>query len=160
MTSWHDLEQAAPHITSQGHALLSRTRLAMLGTLRPDGSPRISPVEPYFTHGHLIFGVMPWSGKARDLHHDPRCVLHNAISNPDAGEPELKLYGAAATASTALRDTCAQAWWHGQQHTAADVFVLELIQAVLIEWDLERGQMTSTRWSARHGLRQQARNYT
>ena len=90
MMSWLDLEQAAPHITSQGHALLSRTRVAMLGTRRPDGSPRISPAEPYFTHGQLIFGVMPWSGKARDLHRDPRCVLHNAISNPDAGEPRTE----------------------------------------------------------------------
>ena len=159
MMSWLDLEQAAPHITSQGHALLSRTRVAMLGTLRPDGSPRISPVEPYFTHGQLIFGVMPWSGKARDLHHGPRCVLHNAISNPDAGEPELKLYGVAAAASTAQRDACTQAWWTGQPRMAADVFVLELTEAVLIEWDLEHGRMTSTRWSPGYGLRQQARNY-
>jgi hypothetical protein len=159
MMSWLDLEQAAPHIASQGHALLSRTRVAMLGTLRPDGSPRISPVEPCFTHGQLIFGVMPWSGKARDLHRDPRCVLHNAISNPDAGERELKLYGVAAAASTAQRDACTQAWWTGQPRMAADVFVLELTEAVLIEWDLEHGRMTSTRWSPGHGLHQQARNY-
>lgn len=159
MTSWLDMDQAAPHITRQGHALLGRTRVAMLGTLRPDGSPRISPIEPYFTHGQLIFGVMPWSGKARDLHRDPRCVLHSAISNPDAGEPELKLYGVAAAASIPLHDACTQAWWTGQPRTAADVFVLELTEAVLIEWDLEHGRMTSTRWSPGHGLRQQARNY-
>ena len=159
MTSWLDMNQAAPHITGQGHALLGRTRVAMLGTLRSDGSPRISPIEPYFALGQLIFGVMPWSGKARDLHRDPRCVLHNAISNPDAGEPELKLYGVAAAASTAQRDTCTQAWWISQPRMAADVFVLELTESVLIEWDLEHGRMTSTRWSPGHGLRQQARNY-
>jgi hypothetical protein len=98
MTSWLDLEHAAPHITTAGHALLLRARVAMLGTLRPDGSPRISPIEPAVTDGQLIFGVMPWSGKARDLHRDQRCVLHNAISSPDAGEPELKLSGVAAAA--------------------------------------------------------------
>jgi hypothetical protein len=159
MTSWLDLEQAAPHLARAGHALLSRTRVAMLGTLRPGGSPRISPAEPYFTHGQLIFGVMPWSGKARDLHRDPRCVLHSAISSPDAGEPELKLYGMAAAASTALREACIRAWWISQPRMAADLFVLELTKAVLIEWDLEHGRMTSTAWSPGHGLQQQERDY-
>ena len=94
MASWLDLEQGAPHITRAGRALLNQARVALLGTLRPDGSPRISPVEPYFARGQLISGLMSWSGKARDLRRDPRCVLHSAISGPDAGEPELKLYGA------------------------------------------------------------------
>jgi hypothetical protein len=159
MTSWLDLEHAAPHITTAGHALLRRPCVAMLGTLRPDGSPRISPIEPAVTDGQLIFGVMPWSGKARDLHRDHRCVLHNAISNPDAGEPELRLSGVAVAASTQLREAAGQAWWTGQPRTAADVFVLELTEAVLIEWDLEHGRMTSTRWSSGHGLRRQSRNY-
>jgi Pyridoxamine 5'-phosphate oxidase len=159
MPSWLDLEQAAPRIAGEGHALLGRARVAMLGTLRPDGSPRISPIEPYFTDGQLIFGAMTWSGKARDLRRDPRCVLHNAISQPDAGEAEVKLHGMAEAASTPLRDACRQAWWAGQPRMAADVFVLNVTQAVLIEWDLEHGQMTSTHWSPGHGLRQQTRNY-
>ena len=51
MASWRDLEQAAPHIARAGRALLDQARVALLGTLRPDGSPRISPVEPYFADG-------------------------------------------------------------------------------------------------------------
>ena len=159
MASWLDLDQAAPHITRAGHALLNQARVALLGTLRPDGSPRISPVEPYFTDGQLIFGLMTWSGKARDLRRDPRCVLHTTISGPDAGEPELKLYGLTAAAGDQLRNACRQAWWTGQPRAAADVFLLEVTQAVLIEWDLQRGQMTSTHWSPGRGLWQQARSY-
>lgn len=159
MASWLDLEQAAPHIARAGRALLDQARVALLGTLRPDGSPRISPVEPYFADGQLIFGLMTWSGKARDLRRDPRCALHTTISGPDAGEPELKLYGLTAAAGDLLRNACRQAWWIGQPRTAADVFLLDVTQAVLIEWDLEGGQMTSTHWSPGRGLWQRARSY-
>jgi hypothetical protein len=159
MASWLDLEQAAPHITRAGRTLLNQARVALLGTLCPDGSPRISPVEPHFAGGQLIFGLMTWSGKAHDLRRDPRCVLHSTISGPDAGEPELKLYGLAAATSELLRNACREAWWTGQPHTAADVFLLNVTQAVLIEWDLERGQMTSTRWSPGRGLWQTTRGY-
>lgn len=34
MTSRLDMEQAAPRIARQGHALLDRARVAVLGTLR------------------------------------------------------------------------------------------------------------------------------
>jgi Domain of unknown function (DUF4062) len=44
-------------------------------------------------------------------------------------------------------------------HTAADVYLLDVTEAVLIEWDLDRGQMTSTRWSPRRGLQQHTRSY-
>jgi hypothetical protein len=88
---WRDLEAAAPEIARLGKERFDRARLALLGTLRKDGSPRISPVEPYLTQGHLLFGAMSWSLKRRDLLRDPRCVLHSAISDPDSGEGELKL---------------------------------------------------------------------
>jgi hypothetical protein len=74
------LEQVAPNIAQPGRDRLDHTRVALLGTLRPDGSPRISPVEPYFALGQLMLGVMTWSGKARDLRRDPRCVLHSPIT--------------------------------------------------------------------------------
>jgi len=114
MASWRDLEQGTPHIARTGRALLEQARVALLGTLRRDGSPRISPVEPYFAGGQLMFGVMGWSGKARDLRRDLRCVLHSAISGPDAGEAELKLYGLAAPAGDPLREACPEAWWSSE----------------------------------------------
>ena len=159
MASWPDLDQAAPHITRTGHARLNQARMALPGTLRPDGSPRISPAERYFTGGQPMSCLMTWSGKARDLRRDPRCVLHTTISRPDAGEPELKLYGLTAAAGDQLRDACRQAWRTGQPRAAADGFLLDVTQAALIEWDLQRGQMTSTHWSPGRGLWQQARSY-
>lgn len=159
MASWRDLEQGAPRIAGPGRALLDHARVALLGTLRRDGSPRISPIEPYFTRGQLTFGAMAWSGKAHDLRRDPRCVLHSAISGPDSGEAELKLYGLAAPADDPHREACPDTWWLREPHAAANVFLLDVTEAVLIEWDLERGRMASTHWSPGRGLWEQARRY-
>jgi hypothetical protein len=71
--------------------------------LRADASPRISPVELYFAQGQLLVGAMTWSRKAADLLRDPRYVLHSAVTGPDSGEGELKLYGPAAEAGQDLR---------------------------------------------------------
>ena len=86
MISWREFETAAPSIAEIGRQRLELARIALLGTLRKDGSPRISPVEPYLSQEHLFFGAMSWSLKTRDLQHDPRCVLHSAITAPDAAE--------------------------------------------------------------------------
>ncbi|HEY6310264.1 MAG TPA: pyridoxamine 5'-phosphate oxidase family protein [Streptosporangiaceae bacterium] len=159
MASWQDLEQGAPRIARPGRARLDQARVVLLGTLRRDGSPRISPVEPYFARGQLMFGAMAWSGKARDLLRDPRCVMHSPISAPDAGEAELKVYGLVALADDPLRQACRDAWWLREPRAAAEVFVLDVTEAVLIEWDLKRGRMATMHWTPGRGLREQARRY-
>jgi Pyridoxamine 5'-phosphate oxidase len=122
--TWRDLEAGAPEIARLGKERLDQTRVALLGTLRKDGSPRISPVEPFLTQGHLLFGAMSWSTKTRDLLHDPRCVLHSTVSDPDSGEGELKLYGRAAGVHDEIRDGVPDAWWVGRPSEAASVFLL------------------------------------
>ena len=67
----------------------------MVGTLRRDGWPRISPVEPFFAGGQLYLGMMWRSVKALDLLRDPRCVVHSTVSNRDGTEGEFKVYGRA-----------------------------------------------------------------
>jgi len=41
--NWRDLEAAAPEIADLGKQRLDQARVALLATLRKDGSPRISP---------------------------------------------------------------------------------------------------------------------
>jgi hypothetical protein len=103
MAGWRDLDQGAPEIARLGMARLAAVPVAMLGTVRPDGSPRISPVEPCLVGGQLLIGAMAWSRKAADLHRDPRYVLHSVMTGPDTGEGELKLHGSAALAGPELR---------------------------------------------------------
>jgi hypothetical protein len=157
--SWHDLERAAPDIARPGRARLRDARVVMLGTLRAGGAPRISPIEPYFAGGELLFGAMTWSAKARDLGRDPRCTVHSAVSAPDAAEPELKLHGRAVEAAPAQRDACADAWWTRRPRAAAWVFTLALDAAVWVEWDLERGEMRVRRWSRARGYDERSRAY-
>jgi hypothetical protein len=64
-----------------------------LGTVRQDGSPRISPVEPLLVAEDLYLGMMWQSLKALDLLRDPRCTLHSSISDRMAREGEFKLHG-------------------------------------------------------------------
>jgi hypothetical protein len=116
-------------------------------------------VEPYLTQGHLLFGAMSWSFKTRDLLRDPRCVLHSAISNPDSGEGELKLYGRATEADDQIRNGCREGWWAARPTEAASVFSLNIDQATFISWDTEHGEMTVRRWSPQLGYRETRRDY-
>jgi len=74
MASWQEFETAAPEIAKLGGRRIEVMRVGFLGTLRRDGSPRISPVEPYLSQGQLLFGAMSWSLKCRDLLRDSRCL--------------------------------------------------------------------------------------
>ncbi len=67
--------------------------LCMLGTLRPDGFPRISPMEPSFFDGELWLGGMPGTAKFEDLVRDPRFALHTATVDTDVGDGDAKVWG-------------------------------------------------------------------
>ncbi len=89
------LDAGAPELAGVVRARIEAHGVALLGTVRVDGFPRISPVEPFFLEGELVFGVMP-SPKLGDLLADPRCVLHSAVVDGTGREAEAKLTGRAA----------------------------------------------------------------
>ncbi len=156
---WQDLELGAPKIARLGMERISTARVALLGTLRADGSPRISPVEPYFVQGQLLVGAMTWSRKVADLLRDPRYVLHSAVTGPDSGEGELKLHGPAVEGGQDLRGAAAGAWWSAWPADKAIVFSLRIEQAAFIEWDTGQGVMTVHRWSPGSGYSHTSRTY-
>ena len=156
--SWQELEASAPEIARLGRERIGETRVVLLATLRRDGSPRISPVEPYLFRGHLLFGAMSRSLKTHDLERDPRCTLHSTITGPDNGEGELKLYGRAVQADDEVRDRC-EGWWTERPRSTATVFVLNIEQAAFVSWDTERGQMIVRRWSPQRGYIESTREY-
>ena len=159
LADWLDMERGAPEIARLGAARLTKPRIAMLGTLRRDRSPRISPIEPCIVNGRLLVGAMAWSAKAADLRRDPRYALHSTVTGPDSGEGELKLHGRAVQAGPGLRGQAAGAWWSAQPPDKAIVFVLRIGQALFVAWDLEHGEMTVHRWSPKAGHRQATRTY-
>ena len=93
--SWRQFASQAPELAALGEAQLGRTGLALVGTLRRDGWPRISPVEPFIVDGQLYLGMMWRSVKALDLLRDSRCVVHSTVSDREGTEGEFKVYGRA-----------------------------------------------------------------
>ena len=91
--TWGQFAEREPELAAQGEGQLARTGLALVGTLRRDGWPRISPVEPFIVDGNLYLGMMWQSRKALDLLRDPRCVVHSTVVDRKGSEGEFKVYG-------------------------------------------------------------------
>jgi hypothetical protein len=159
LPSWRDMELGAPELARLGTTRLKSAGLALLGTLRRDGSPRISPIEPRIAEGQLLIGAMTWSAKASDLRRDPRCTLHSVVTGPDTGEGELKLYGRAVQADQDLRAAPADAWWLAWAPEKALVFTLHIGHAAFVDWDIKRALMTVHRWSPASGYAVASRPY-
>lgn len=156
--SWRDLEAGAPDLAREGWARFGRTRVALLGTIREDGSPRISPIEPYLIGGDLVIGAMR-SPKLDDLGRDARCVVHSSVSDIDGSEGEFKIHGHVVPATDPSFFSQEGTWWVGRDPGEVGVFTIEVDEAVLVTWSAEQELMTTTRWSPARGLRQATRTY-
>ncbi|MEV6280838.1 pyridoxamine 5'-phosphate oxidase family protein [Nocardia sp. NPDC051832] len=94
MTLWSEFVQEAPKIASVFHRRHKATgNLCLLATLRADGSPRISPIEPRVFDGMLVIAGMPNTTKFQDLERDPRFCLHTATVDTMVGDGDAKLFG-------------------------------------------------------------------
>ena len=94
MVSWAEFAESAPHIAAIFTRRHRATRnLCMLATLRADGSPRISPMEPRLFEGRLWLIGMPDTTKFRDLARDPRFCLHTATVDTQVSDGDAKLWG-------------------------------------------------------------------
>jgi hypothetical protein len=92
---WDEFADEAPDLAGLGEERLRGRELCLVGTLRKNGWPRISPVEPEFVDGELMLGMMWRSPKALDLLRDPRLVVHSVVSDRLGSEGDFKLYGRA-----------------------------------------------------------------
>jgi hypothetical protein len=101
MTTWTEFDEAAPGLAGLVRGRIEATGLGLLATLRKDGSPRISGVEPSFFEGELWLGMMDGSLKARDLQRDPRLALHNATVDKEVTEGDVRVSGRAVEVSDA-----------------------------------------------------------
>jgi hypothetical protein len=103
MATWTEFADEAPELATLAEELLGATGLMMIGTLRADGFPRISPMEPVLDadqklvlHGdRLWLGMMPGAAKARDLKRDGRFYLHNATVDKMVTKGDIKFWGVA-----------------------------------------------------------------
>lgn len=98
MVTWTEFSEAAPETAAVFQRRLDATGMALMATLRRDGSPRISPLEPDVSSGRLWLGSMPGSTKSWDLRRDPRLCLHTATEDKEVKDGDAKLWGSAVEA--------------------------------------------------------------
>ncbi|GAA4548154.1 pyridoxamine 5'-phosphate oxidase family protein [Pseudonocardia xishanensis] len=92
--NWDEFAEAAPRIAAvfvRRHAAVGN--LCFLGTNRPDGFPRVSPMEPRMFEGDLVLAGMPGTAKFRDLDADPRFTLHTATVDTHVSDGDAKVWG-------------------------------------------------------------------
>jgi hypothetical protein len=99
---WDDFEHAAPELAALCCDAFEEQHLCMIGTLRANGWPRISPNEVYLVDGELLLGMMPASRKANDLERDPRITVVNGQTLRVPPRGDVKLYGRARPVADAL----------------------------------------------------------
>ena len=93
MSSWHEFTQQAPEFAKFGQSRFT-SGVAYLGTIRPDGGPRVHPVTPIMGEELFLF-MEPTSPKGKDLQRDPRYSLHCSVEDSGGGGGEFYVRGRA-----------------------------------------------------------------
>jgi nitroimidazol reductase NimA-like FMN-containing flavoprotein (pyridoxamine 5'-phosphate oxidase superfamily) len=77
MVTWKQFGELNPELAEIGAGLLFQfgVGLAFLATIRKDGGPRLHPLCPVLSDGHLYVLIMPDSPKKSDLIRDGRYAL-------------------------------------------------------------------------------------
>jgi hypothetical protein len=161
--NWTEFADASPELASLFHERLDKTGLALMGTIRKDGTPRISPLEANVFEGYLLLGMMWQSKKALDLIRDPRCLVHSVVTNKDGTEGEVKLRGRAVdVADMGLRERSAQhsfdtTGWRPEE--PYHLFWLDIEQAAFIQFS-GNGDQTIKTWRAGEQEQTRLRKWT
>ena len=146
MTTWKDVEYAAPDFAQRVRGLFDAHRHKTIATLRADGSPRISGIEVAFEDGQLTFGSMPNARKGADLDRDPRFALHSATIDPVEGAEvqwpgEAKISGRAISATPLAEDS------------DGDSFYADIAEVVHTHLNEKASMLVVEWWTPVHGLR-------
>lgn len=105
--SWSDFEAAEPQMAAFGRDRLDG-KVAYLGTVRRDGTPRVHPVTPILGASTCFLFIDPASRKLRDLSHDGRYSLHCAMSDSSGSSGEFQMCGRVARIDAAAVREVAQ----------------------------------------------------
>jgi hypothetical protein len=99
--AWRALADAAPELAAFGAGRL-HDQVAYLATIKGDGSPRLHPVRPVVTSGHLFVFAEASSPKVGDLDRDGRYMLHCTATGDSPWD--LREFGVEGRASRVVDD--------------------------------------------------------
>jgi hypothetical protein len=152
---WDGFTAACPEIGDVATQRFVADEVVMLGTVRADGTPRLSPCEVDLVAGRLCLGMMWRSRKALDLQRDPRLVVHSVpIGRMNPGG-DIKLTGMGVDERDPdLRESYRRAI-HERIGWAPDepdfhLFSLDVREAVLIRFGEDQVLL---RWDVTEGFR-------
>jgi hypothetical protein len=159
MTTWDDVERAAPELAGRVRALFGAHRHKTIATLRADGSPRISGIESAFEGGDLVFGSMPDARKGADLRRDPRFALHSATVDPVEGA-EAQWPGEAKIAGRAVLvdPSGAGSGEEAGEEAGGDRFRADITEVVHTHLDEKATVLVVDWWTPSGGLRRVERD--
>ena len=146
MTTWRDVQTAAPEFAARVQRLFDARKHKTIATLRADGSPRISGIEATFDNGELTFGSMPNARKGVDLRRDPRFALHSATVDPVEGA-EAEWPGEAKIAGRAIYLGAITDGPDGDQ------FATDITEVVLVHLNDAATLLVVEWWTPEDGLR-------
>ena len=148
---WQELVDRQPRLAGVAHTRLIEPGVLLVATLRRDGSPRLSPVEPLVLGGDLLLSMLWQSYKARDLLRDPRILVHSIVTGREGSDGELKLRGSAREESDpallrryAAAVTASLGWQPepGRFH----LFSLDISDVTFIRYDEPTGDQFVSTW--------------
>jgi len=150
---WGDLEARQPRLAELGREKLAGPGVVLVGTVRKDGSPRISPVEPFLWEGDLWLPMGLDSTKAKDLVRDPRMLVHSIVTSREGTDGEYKLRGRAVLEQDVLlnervTETIAQQLGWRPEVGKFHLFRVDLEDVTFIRWGDNNDQYV-TRWPSR-----------
>jgi hypothetical protein len=148
---WNEFDQQQRQLAAVGRRLLGEPGVVLVVTIRGDGAPRLSPVEPLFWRDDLWLSMGWGTLKARDLARDPRILVHSIVTSRDGTGGEFKLRGSAVAEDTRRVHeeyadvVAAQLGWRpepGRFH----LFRVDIDDVVFIRWDDASNDQYVTRW--------------
>lgn len=150
---WADFRSEQPDLAELGTRKLAGPGVVLVGSVRLDGSPRLSPVEPLFWDGDLWLGMGWGSQKARDLLRDNRVLVHSIVASRDGTDGEYKVRGRAVhepdpqVQADYAREVSQRLGWTpevGKFH----LFRIEVNDVTFIHWDDATNDQYVSRWPA------------
>ena len=148
---WSEFEQQEGRLAELGRGLLGDPGVVLVVTIRADGAPRLSPVEPLFWNGDLWLSMGWGTRKAADLGRDARILVHSIVTTRDGTGGEYKLRGTAiAEPDSHVNEQYAEVvatrlGWEpepGRFH----LFRVDVADVTFIRWDDATNDQYVTRW--------------
>jgi hypothetical protein len=148
---WSEIEEREPGLAAQARQRLVEPGVLLVVTLRRDGTPRLSPVEPYVLDGRLLLSMMWGSQKAKDLVRDDRVLVHSIVTGRDGGEGELKVRGCAVEEGdprfqARYAEAVAEALGWRPEVGRFHLFEVDIEHVAFVRYDHETGDQYVVTW--------------